>query len=91
VEAGAFTSGQDIYFRAGAFDPASPPGPYVLAHEAAHAVQQTEGRVDGRPASGGVSLSAPGDGFEAAADQSYQEELELQIPQESELLLLESD
>ncbi|HSK25024.1 MAG TPA: DUF4157 domain-containing protein [Egicoccus sp.] len=45
--ADAFTSGNDIFFRAGAYQPASPAGRHLLAHELTHVVQQ-----------GGASASA---------------------------------
>jgi hypothetical protein len=40
LQAAAFTSGQDIYFRRGAYSPASPRGTALLAHELTHVVQQ---------------------------------------------------
>ncbi len=41
MQAWAFTTGHDIFFRAGGFDPASRSGQHLLAHELAHVVQQT--------------------------------------------------
>ncbi|MBX3252069.1 MAG: DUF4157 domain-containing protein, partial [Myxococcales bacterium] len=38
----AFTYGSDIYFREGAYDPASHEGRKTLTHEVAHTVQQAE-------------------------------------------------
>jgi Domain of unknown function (DUF4157) len=43
IDALAFTRGNDIYFRAGAYDPTSPEGKRLLAHELAHVVQQRPG------------------------------------------------
>jgi len=40
LQATAFTAGSDIWFGRGAFDPDSPKGERVLAHELAHVVQQ---------------------------------------------------
>lgn len=40
LRARAFTTGADIFFRRGAYDPASPGGREVLAHELTHVVQQ---------------------------------------------------
>jgi Domain of unknown function (DUF4157) len=40
LQAAAFTSGQDIYFRRGAYSPASQQGTALLAHELTHVVQQ---------------------------------------------------
>ncbi|WP_456829906.1 eCIS core domain-containing protein [Deinococcus sp. UYEF24] len=45
VNAVAFTTGQDIYFQSGRFDPNSRTGIELLAHEATHAVQQSRGQV----------------------------------------------
>lgn len=39
----AFTSGQDIFFRRGNYDPASHSGRQVLAHELTHVLQQNHG------------------------------------------------
>lgn len=39
-DARAFAQGQDVYFGAGAYDPSSPAGRRLIAHEAAHTVQQ---------------------------------------------------
>jgi hypothetical protein len=43
LQARAFTVGQDIYFRRGAYDPESTAGREVLAHELTHVVQQQAG------------------------------------------------
>jgi len=37
----AFTTGQDLFFKRGEYDPASHAGQEVIAHELAHVVQQT--------------------------------------------------
>lgn len=70
VNATAFTSGSDIFFREGAYNPGSSEGLHTLAHEAAHTVQQASGPVDGTPSAGGVSVSDPADRFERAADEA---------------------
>jgi len=41
INAKAFTHGQDIYFGAGAYQPATDAGKRLLAHELTHVVQQT--------------------------------------------------
>lgn len=69
VDAVAFTSGRDIFFRQGAYNPASPEGRWLLAHEATHVVQQAAGPVAGTPAPGGVAISHPSDSFEEAANR----------------------
>jgi hypothetical protein len=64
----AFTSGRDIFFQGGAFDPASPDGFELLVHESTHVLQQAEGPVPGTPtADGALAISDPGDAFEQAA------------------------
>jgi predicted secreted Zn-dependent protease len=67
VDAVAFTTGPNVFFRAGAYDPASASGKRLLAHEAAHTLQQAAGPVAGAPVTDGVALSDPGDPFERAA------------------------
>ena len=50
MQALAFTVGPDIYFRRGAYDPASPSGERLMAHELTHVIQQgfapTESEAD---------------------------------------------
>lgn len=40
LQARAFTTGRDIFFRRGDFNPGSPVGRHLLAHELMHVVQQ---------------------------------------------------
>jgi hypothetical protein len=77
IDALAFTRGNDIYFRSGAYDPTSQQGKKLLAHELAHVVQQRPGinrkaapglggtvirRAGGSPAGGSrTSLTLPDD------------------------------
>jgi uncharacterized protein DUF4157 len=70
VDSVAFTTGQDIFFRDGAYDPSSQSGMQLLAHEATHTVQQAAGPVAGTPSPGGISISDPTDEYERAADMS---------------------
>ena len=70
VEAIAFTTGQDIFFRHGAYQPDAPDGLRLIAHEAAHTLQQANGPVEGAPTHEGVTISDPADQFEQAADQA---------------------
>jgi len=58
----AFTSGTDVVFRAGAYEPSTPRGQRLLAHELAHVVQQARGA---RRAVG--TVGARGDAWERAA------------------------
>jgi Domain of unknown function (DUF4157) len=48
-EARAFTVGQDVYFRDGEYDPNSPGGLGLLAHELTHTIQQRGAKHDGKP------------------------------------------
>ncbi|MFP2927377.1 DUF4157 domain-containing protein [Pyxidicoccus sp. 3LG] len=67
VDALAFTAGDHIFFRAGAYAPESREGLRLLAHEAAHTTQ----RVDTAGlAPGEVRLSQSTDPLERAADQA---------------------
>lgn len=74
----ALTIGEHIYFRDGAFAPHTREGLRLLAHEAAHVVQQRRGPVAGaRPLPGGLLLG-PADGpaereADAAADAVLEE------------------
>lgn len=69
VNAVAFTTGQDIFFSAGSYNPGSSEGMHLLAHEAVHTVQQASGPVAGTPTLGGVTISNPSDRFEQEAEQ----------------------
>ena len=66
LSAKAFTTGHDIFFREGAYDPGSSGGQELLAHELTHVVQQSSGRVGG--GGGGMTVNAPGDAYEQEAD-----------------------
>jgi hypothetical protein len=70
VDSIAFTTGQDIFFRSGQYNPGSQEGMRLLAHEATHTVQQAQGPVSGTSIPGGVSVSDPSDSFEQAADHA---------------------
>jgi Domain of unknown function (DUF4157) len=63
VSARAFTVGRDIFFGAGEYRPESHAGQALIAHEAAHVVQQR-----GAPASGPLNVSQPGDALEREAE-----------------------
>jgi hypothetical protein len=70
VSAKAATVGNHIVFRSGEFNPTTPAGQHVLAHELTHVVQQRSGPVDGTSAGGGVKISDPSDRFETAAESN---------------------
>jgi hypothetical protein len=63
----AFTTGQDVFFREGAYDPGSTAGRELIAHELSHVVQQGTGQVQG---GGRMTVNAPGDVHEQRADAS---------------------
>jgi Domain of unknown function (DUF4157) len=44
IQANAFTTGRDIFFRQGLYDPASRSGQTVIAHELTHVMQQNQGQ-----------------------------------------------
>jgi Domain of unknown function (DUF4157) len=67
VNARAFTVGQDVYFRQGAYEPGSSRGRELLAHELTHVVQQSGGGLQRK-----LTVSQPGDRHEQEADQVAQ-------------------
>lgn len=64
VNAVAFTTGQDIFFRQGTYDPGSSGGRELLAHELTHVVQQTGQGIKAK-----LTVSQPGDPLEREADE----------------------
>jgi hypothetical protein len=62
VRAEAFTTGRDIFFREGRYDPASNEGRKLLAHELTHVVQQRNA-----PPKQELTVSDPGDASERQA------------------------
>jgi len=69
VAAIAFTVGSDIFFRAGAYQPHSPAGQHLLAHELTHVVQQRTGSL-GSSSGGGGTMTV------GAADDRHEQEAE---------------
>ncbi|WP_245618331.1 eCIS core domain-containing protein [Knoellia aerolata] len=67
VNAHAYTVGSNIVFQRGTYDPSSPSGRTMLAHELTHVVQQRSGPVDGTATGAGIRVSDPGDRFEREA------------------------
>ncbi len=63
VSARAFTTGSDVYFAAGEYQPGSSGGDELLTHELAHVVQQRDA-----PVSGPLTVSMPGDALETEAE-----------------------
>ena len=70
LNAKAFTTGQDIFFRSGAYNPATSGGKELIAHELTHVVQQGSGQVQNGE---GMTVNAPGDRFEQEADRTARE------------------
>ncbi len=66
--ADAYTFGPRIVFGPGEYNPETPDGQALIAHELAHVVQQTYS-PPAAPLSGGLALSQPGDTAEQSADQ----------------------
>lgn len=62
LSARAFTQGQDVYFRAGEYDPASREGQHLIAHELAHVADGTEGLHRDPTTSGSTAQPAAGSG-----------------------------
>jgi hypothetical protein len=61
----AFTTGTDVFFSDGAYDPDSTAGRELIAHELTHVVQQGSGQVGG---DGAMTVNEPGDAHEQQAD-----------------------
>jgi len=62
----AFTTGNDIFFREGAYDPGSSDGQRLLAHELTHVVQQG---ASAPTVQGKMMVNDPNDQYEAEADK----------------------
>jgi len=52
IQAYAFTTGQDVFFRQGAYQPGSRGGQELIAHELTHVVQQEETEIEKKQKSG---------------------------------------
>ncbi len=62
----AFTTGKDIYFRDGEYNPNSSSGQHLIAHELTHVVQQGASTPS---VQGKMSVNAPNDQYEVEADK----------------------
>lgn len=85
LSARAFTTGRDIYFRQGEYNPGSSGGRELLAHELTHVVQQNPDKVQTKSDDEGIqpscacgaapgpqmklTVSQPGDQYEQEADR----------------------
>jgi len=72
VAAIAFTVGSDIFFRAGFYQPHTPAGQHLLAHELTHVVQQRTGSLG----TGGGGGNSGGTMTVGAADDRHEQEAE---------------
>ncbi|ELZ89509.1 transposase [Haloferax elongans ATCC BAA-1513] len=70
VNARAFTAGNHIVFNDGEYDPKTPHGKYVLAHEMAHVKQQTGGALSLLPQPDSELVVDPDERLEREADQA---------------------
>lgn len=66
VGAKAFTTGNDIFFREGAYNPGNEAGQRLIAHELTHVVQQGASTPS---VQGKMTVNDPNDKYEAEADQ----------------------
>jgi len=98
LQAKAFTTGQDIFFKGGTYNPGSSSGRELLAHELTHVVQQGTGQV---PSSGGgLTVNPPDDVYEQEADTVAKQTVTAgapegvqrqEIPEEEELQMKRDD
>ena len=61
----AFTTGKDIFFQSGAYDPGSGEGQRLIAHELTHVSQQSDNPPSGQ---GKLTVNDPNDQYEQEAD-----------------------
>ena len=76
LSARAFTTGQDIFFRQGEYNPGSSSGKELLAHELTHVVQQTGG-IRSKLV---VVVGQPGDEYEQEADRVAEQVMRMPEP-----------
>lgn len=84
----AFTTGSDVFFREGAYDPASSDGQRLIAHELTHVVQQGASAPN---VQGKLSVNDPDDQFEAQADSVADLVMNQPIEEEEELQMQEME
>uniref|UniRef100_UPI0021D5D02B eCIS core domain-containing protein n=1 Tax=Natronobiforma cellulositropha TaxID=1679076 RepID=UPI0021D5D02B len=80
LEARAFTIGNHVVFNRGEYNPESPEGKYLLAHELAHVRQQTGGQVSMLPQEGSSLVIDPDPALEREADEVARKALEGEEP-----------
>jgi hypothetical protein len=83
LSAVAFTTGRDVYFRQGVYDPEGATGRRLLAHELTHVMQQSGGTPHGD-----MVVGAPDDMYEQEAEHMADEvvqTLEHETPRQSQV------
>lgn len=75
IQAKAFTTGTDIFFRRGEYQPSSKGGQELIAHELTHVVQQSGGTIrrDPAPQQPTTGIKGTGDSIDADLDLLYAE------------------
>ena len=76
--ADAFTTGRDIYFARGRFEPHTVAGQKLLAHELTHVLQQRAGTATGT--STRTTVGAAGDRFEVEAERNSERIVQGRVP-----------
>lgn len=102
----AFTTGNDIFFRSGAYNPGNSDGQRLIAHELTHVAQQGAAQESlGRPPSvqGKMTVNDPDDQYESEADNvadvvmnhpediGVQRQIEEEVPEEEEAVQAQED
>ncbi len=81
LNARAFTTGRDIFFKEGNYNPGSSAGRELLAHELTHVVQQ------GEDIRASLTLGQSGDAFESEADEVARDVMRLETAGGSDQVL----
>lgn len=74
LQAKAFTTGSDIFFRQGMYDTSSKEGQKLVAHELTHVVQQGGGQR--KPVQPQLKVNPPNDQYEQEADATAEQVVE---------------
>jgi hypothetical protein len=91
LSARAFTTGRDIFFRQGEYNPGNSNGQKLIAHELTHVVQQGGSGIRAK-----LTVSQPGDPYERQADQVAKEVVQQQriarqpLEEEDEMMQMKS-
>jgi len=86
LSAKAFTTGSDIYFRQGEYNPGSSSGRELLAHELTHVVQQNPDKVQTKPDDDGSQA-----GCTCGASPATGPQMKLSVSQPGDLYEQEAD